>query len=151
MKSTLNHIIEQLIDVYHREEWWHKTKLPKAEAYKYFDRLLNNGNIVFESYNGKLLGYVEFWRLNFEQWGRLVCQAPFHPFDEDIVSGYIAYVANTWIDEEHRQSKVYKVLKLKFFKENYLCDYFVGRALRKTQSQPIKVLRRNRMLKKYGG
>ena len=143
-------IVEQLIDIYLSEEWWHEKKLDRTEADKYFSRLLSTGNIITYSLNGELLGYVEVHRLTFEQWGRIVCHAQFSAYLEDVQHGPVAYVANTYIKPEYRRTNVYKILRLGFFKFTYNCEYFVGHALRK-KTQPIKVLRRDKALKKYGG
>ena len=124
-------VVEQLVDVYFKEETWHKNKLDHEEAIKYHTRMLDNGNIICYLEDDKLLGYVEFWRINYEQFGRLVCHAPFSGYLEDVTSGNIAYVANTWIHKDHRFTNVYKEMKKLFFKENSHCDYYVGEAIRK--------------------
>ena len=143
-------IVDQLIEIYLKYENWHTTKLDKEEARKYFNKLIETGNILYHEEEGEVLGYVEVWKLNYEQWGRVVCHAPLSAYLEDVSKGHIAYVANVYIKPEHRRSKVAKILKMRFFKATINCRYFVGHALTK-KSQPIKVLTRNAMLKKYGG
>jgi hypothetical protein len=134
--------IEQLIGIYYNEEDWHKNKLSYEEAYKYHDKLYRQGNIFTYEESGIVLGYCEFWRINFEQWGRYVCDAPISGYLEDISSGYICVVNNVWINKEHRRGKVFREMRNKFYRLNADCDYYVGHALRKTASQPIKVFKR---------
>jgi ribosomal protein S18 acetylase RimI-like enzyme len=142
-------VISQLTDIYLSDaEWWHERKLTEEDAKRYFRKLFLQGNIVYylSELDNELLGYVESWRINFEQFGRLVCHAPFSAYNENVTGGNIAYLANTWIKPEHRRTNVYRVLRLKFFTANYNCEYFVGRALRK-KTQPIKVLTRSQINK----
>ncbi len=142
-------IVEQLVNNYLSDnEWWHKNKLFREEATKYFDKLLKNGNILYYALQGKLVGYVEFWRLNFEQWGRIVCHVPFSAYHEDVEHGNICYVANVWIDKQYRHGRVMKILKYWFFKMNRDCEFFVGEALRK-KTQPIKVFSYKEFINKY--
>lgn len=135
-------IVDQLSEVYYKYEWWHKNRLNKIELDKYHIKLLDNNNIIYYEENGELLGYVEFWRINFEQFGRLICQCPFSAYLEDVQSGKIAYVANVWIKENVRHTHVARVLKLMFFNANENCEFFVGEARRK-KSEPVKVFTRS--------
>ena len=138
-------IIEQLNDLYYTQETWTKKKISNEEITKYHQRLYDSGNIIVYRELGVILGYVEVWRINFEQFGRLVCHVPFSAYLENVKDGNIAYVANTWIDKNFRRSNVTKYLKDEFFKQNQHCDFFVGEALRKVSSQPIKVFKRKKL------
>jgi len=124
-------IINQLTDIYINYENWHEHKLSEEEARKYFQRLIEKGNIISYTDNGSVVGYVEFWRINYEQWGRIVCGETFSAYTEDIVNGNIAYVANAWIHPDYRRTKIFRMGKMEFFKRNFKCDYFVGEARRK--------------------
>lgn len=125
-------IVEQLCDIYYHKEYWQKDILSPDLAVKYHQRALGKGNIQVYEENGEVLGYYEVWRINFEQFGRLVCHTEdFYANDEDTTNGNIAYVANVWIKPEHRKGKVFRELKLRFFKQTYNCEYFVGEAIRK--------------------
>ena len=142
--KSIKSIVGQLVDSYYKNEYWHKHKLAMEEAIKYHDRLLDTGNIIYYEENDELLGYAEFWRVNYEQWGRIVCGEHFSAYLENVQDGNICYVANIWIKPEARRSHTIKVLKLMFFKLNSHCDYFVGEALQK-RTQPIKVFRRENL------
>ena len=140
-------IIDQLVKVYFDEEWWHTKRMCYDDAVKYHKKMLEQGAIIPYTQMGVLLGYIEVWRVNFEQFGRLICDAPFSAFNEDVVNGNIAYVANIWIDKKFRNTSVMKAIKLVFFKRHFNCDYFVGEAMRK-RTQPVKVFTRQKLLNK---
>lgn len=140
---TIENIISQLCEIYLNHERWHDNKLSYTESLKYFKEMISRGNVIWnEDKHGNILGYCEFFRINFEQWGRMVCHAPFYTFDENTTDGNIAYVANVWIHPYYRRSFVYKDLKERFYKLNNHCDYYVGSALRK-KTQPIKVFKKS--------
>ena len=147
MITTQLNITEQLTTIYFTQEWWHHNKLPREEAMKYHSKLYNDGNITVYLKDEEVLGYLEVWRINFEQFGKLICHAPFSAYLQDIKSGNIAYVANTWIAPEHRGGVVYKYLRNSFFINNHSCDYFVGQAMRK-RTQPIKVFKKSNLSSK---
>lgn len=138
-------IIEQLVDIYLNKETWHKTKMSYEDAYKYHQTMFDRGNIIIWEKQGIVLGYVETWRVNFEQFGRLVCGCDFYADAEDCQTGKIAYLANTWIHENHRSTNVIKMLKIEWLRKHFVCDYFVGEARRKNCS-PIKVFNRKNKL-----
>lgn len=133
-------IVEQLVDIYYKHESWHGEKLSYQEALAYHTKLYNQGNIQVYEKDGIVLGYFEAWFINFEQFGRIVCRLPFSGMGEDILSGKLAYVANTWIHPDFRAGVVYKVLRNRFFNICNKCDYYCGVALRK-KTQPVKVFK----------
>lgn len=139
---AIKSIPEQLTDIYLNQENWHNKKLSYEQSVSYFDKLLDKKNILIYEVNDEVLGYVEFWRISFEQFGRLVCHERFCADIENTTDGNICYVANTWIHPDYRNGIIYKMLKRRFFVTNYKCDYFVGEALRK-KTQPIKVFKKN--------
>jgi hypothetical protein len=143
MIATEN-IIGQLVDVYlSDEEWWHKDKLSVEESYRYFSHVYKLGNIIVHLKDEKLVGYLEFFRLDFCKFGKYVCHEPVNPFKEDVRLGNVCVVHNVWIDKNYRGGSVFKDLKRQFYQNNRNCDYFVGHAIRKTASQPIKVFKKS--------
>lgn len=125
-------IIEQLTDIYLNEEnWYAQAKMPKEEADKYHQKLFDLGNIVTVLDGDLLCGYVEYWRLTFEQFGRIVCGEHFSAYHEDVQGGYLAYVANTYIRPAYRNGQTYKLLKYGFFRANDQATHFCGTAVRK--------------------
>jgi len=139
-------IVSQLTDIYLNREWWVKEedKLPIPIANSYYDKLLKQGNILIAEFDGQVLGYIEVWKINFEQFGRIVCHARFCADGEDILNGNIGYVANVWIDEPYRSSWVTYDLKVKFYNFAHNCEYFCGMATRK-RTQPIKVFKKSEL------
>ena len=133
-------IAEQLTDIYFEYETWHGEKLSYDSALNYHTKLYNQGNIQIYEKDGIVLGYFEVWFINFEQFGRLVCHIPFPAMDEDVISGKLAFVANTWIHPDFRSGVIYKLLRNRFFKMSHHADYYCGSALRK-KTQPIKVFK----------
>ena len=134
-------LAEQLTNIYLREENWHDTKLSKEDAINYHERIIFSGNCITVEDGDFLVGYCEFWRINYEQFGRIICGERFSALTENITNGYIAYVANTFIRVDYRNGKVYKMLRDRFFEANRDCQYFVGEARRK-KAGFIKVFNR---------
>ncbi len=140
---------EQLNEIHQREEFWLNYKMPVEESLLYHSAMYDRGNIVTAERDGKVVGYFEVWKINFEQFGRLFCRVPFSGFQEDVQSGNIAYVANVWIAKDYRNGSVVRELKKKFFEATWMCDYFVGQALRKTASQPVKVFKKEDLVSSF--
>ena len=115
MKTTL---IDQLNEVYYKEEWWQSHKETWCGITNYHQAMLDKGNLIVYVEDGILLGYCEFWRISFEQFGKLICHEKFIAPFENTTDGEICYVANAWIHPDHRQGVVYKRLKSKFFRLN---------------------------------
>lgn len=136
-------IIEQLTNIYLTRETWHANKLSEEQANEYHERLLVQGNILTYVESGELKGYIEYWRLDFEQWGRLVCGVPVYAFDENITDGEIAYINNMWVAED---SKAFDMLVAMFLTKNQDAEFFT--AFRRTKKhQPVLVYDRNDFLK----
>lgn len=137
-------IILQLVNIYNEHEWWHKEKMSYEDAYKYHAHQFKNGNIFVYMKDEKVVGYCEYWRCDFRQWGRIVCHAPFSPLEENVTRGDVCVVANVWIDENYRKSEVVKSMEKEFFKRNCSAEYFVGQAERKSANL-IKVFKRENL------
>ncbi len=140
-------MIDQLVKSYFQNETWIKNKLTPEEAWKYHEKLYSQGNIIVYQELGVMLGYVEFWRINYEQFGRIICQEPFSAYIENVKDGNIAYVANVWIEPKFRNTTIIKTLKLLFFKRNFDADYFVGEAIRK-HTNLVKVFKKEELTSK---
>lgn len=141
-------IVESLTDTYLNKENWHKNKLSKEQSDEYHERLLVQGNILTYIKDGELVGYLEFWRINTEQLGRIVCGIPVYTDEEDILSGNISFINNMWINPDNRHSNVFEVLACMFLSRNKDSEYFV--AMRRLKhSHPIQVYRRDELIKLY--
>jgi enolase len=137
-------IQQQLTDIYLNKETWHEKKLSYEESIKYHEHLLESGNIIVVRDGDRVIGYVEFWRLTYEQFGRVICGEPLSAMHEDVQTGQIAYLANVFIEKDYRNGGVYKMMKKRFFEANTLCTHFVGEARRKPCA-PVKVFKRNQV------
>lgn len=141
-------IINQLTDVYHNFETWHKQKLTREQSNEYHERLMINGNILTYIKSGELIGYLEFWRINFEQLGRLVCGQPVLTDIEDLLSGNIAYINNMWINPDDRGGFAFEFLASMFLSRNKDAEFFVAfRNLK--HNKPIQVYKRDELIKLY--
>jgi len=141
-------LIDELLHFYYVHDLFQKDYLDYEEARKYHEVAVSKGRIHYVSDGVRLLGYCESWRINFEQFGRIICGLPFNIKNEDIETGKIAYVANVTIHPEHRKSSVIKELTRLFFKSNIGCDFFCGIARRKKHS-PVKVFTAQEAYKKW--
>jgi len=122
MKNT----VEQLVDIYFRDEWWHSFKMPYPEAINYHYQMLMQGNIKTIEDLGIVLGYYEVWLINKEQLNRIILHKPFDARKEDVSSGDIAYLSNLWIDKSFRKGRVFRELYAKFFEQVNKCQMVVG-------------------------
>lgn len=127
--------------MYQKEETWHTKRLSEEDAILYHEVLLRKKRIIPYLFDDQLLGYIESWRIDFEQFGRLICHLPFSAVSEEVEKGPICYVANIWVRKDHRDGAVLKALRNELFIQNVTAEFFVGEALRK-KTQPIKVLRK---------
>jgi hypothetical protein len=159
-------VLSQLFDIYQTQEWWHKKKLGKEDFFRYTDKLLRSGNIFFvvdgvsptPDGTPRVVGYTEVWKIDYAQFGRLICGEDIKASEEDTQTGKLAYVANVWIDEAYRvgfgefiKVSVVKTMRRMYYEFTADVEYHCGQALRKTQSQPVKVFKA-KLLKgeKYG-
>lgn len=141
-------IIEKLTNVYHNLEFWHSHKLNIEESNKYHERLLVNGNILTYIQDNELLGYLEFWLLDYSQFGRLVCNQPILTDTEDLLNGNIALINNMWIAENERGSKAFEILSCMFLGRCSTADFYVA-FRRVKRHQPIQVYSRDEIMKHF--
>ena len=144
----IDSVLDQLTRIHYEYENWHDKNQPKSEVKQYISKVIKKGRLLVYVSQGEVLGYVESWRLDYDQWGKIVCHESFSPCDQEVNFGPIAYVANVWIHPDHRRSNVFKMLYIGFMQQNWNAKYFVGVALRK-KTQPIKVLTKKDVYDKY--
>lgn len=133
-----------LTHCYLTQQPWQEFLMTEQDAIYYFEEMITRGNIIAEVEGDELLGYVESWHINFEQFGRLVCKAPFWTFEENTTDGNICFLANIWINPDHRRGLVFKKMELEFFSNNRHDEYYTGFAWRK-KTKPIKVFKRSEL------
>ena len=144
------YLAEQLVEVYLTQETWHTKKLTYEQALDYYNVAISKGRIIYYEQFGEILGYVESWRINYDQFGRILCRLPFNIKEEDVERGNICYIEGTWIKPEKRGfgNPIPQYLTQQVFKQNFECEFFVGEAMRK-QAGFIKILKRTDAIKKY--
>jgi len=142
MNDEIDDIARQLTRIYLDEEDWHDEKLSKPEAIRYHKRLIEKGSIIQCTCGKRLVGYIEVWKVNFEQFGRLVCNTPFSAVEEDVENGNIGWVGNIWVEPEYRHKGVFKAMRKEFIKMCKTCDYYAGRAL--TKDGKVKLFNRRK-------
>ena len=142
-------IVDQLLEIYYEKEDWHTIKLDKDKAYRYFDNLVKSGNILYYE-EEKVIGYTEFWKVNYEQFGRIVCNESFSPNDENVTDGNIAFIVNMYIDKECRRSKAISKMGIEFFKRTGFCKHYSWERSSRLNAC-FKVFTREQMLHKFGG
>lgn len=140
-------IIEQLTNIYLNKEFWHKNKLSESEANLYHERLLMQGNIITYIRDNELLGYLEYYRINFEQLGRIMCNYTL-AHNEDLLSGNIAFINRMWIREDYRNSIPYITLSKEFLIKNKDANMFVAIQNHK-KHKPFQIYSRDELLKFY--
>lgn len=141
-------IIGQLTDIYLTQEHWHKSKLSKEEANEYHERLMINGNILTYIKSGELLGYLEFWLIDYSQFGRLVCNQSIITDKENLLDGNIALINNMWISEKDRNGIVFDMLSAMFLARCKMADFYVA-FRRVKRHQPIQVYTRDEIMKHF--
>lgn len=141
-------IPEQLTFIYLNQETWHKKKLSEAEANIYHERLLLQGNIITYGKDNVLVGYIEFWRINADQLGRIIIGDPILTDVEDIVSGPIAYINNMFVLEESRRGEAFEMLGSMFLAKNSDAEVFVAcRNLK--HHKPVQVYKKDELIRLY--
>ena len=120
-------IINQLVRTYYNEETWIKKPMSRKDAFNYHKRVVAKGNVIQCTAGNRLVGYVEFWRVNYEQLGRIVCNTGFSAYHENTVDGDICWLYGMWIDEEYRQGKVINKLKKELWEQTKNCKYILGK------------------------
>ena len=129
-------------------ENWHRSKLSPEESDRYHERLLLQGNIITFCRKNVVLGYLEYWRINPEQLGRIILGIPIKTDVEDILTGPISYINNMWIDENYRNGEVFEMLSNMFLVKNRDAEFFVAcRSLR--NNKPMQVYTRQELIRLY--
>lgn len=133
-------LIAQLINVYYHEEYWVKRKMSVDKIRRYFNILLNNGNIITVERDKELLGYVEFWLINENQFSKLQRGGNLRPETEDVQTGNICYLNSLWIKNTERKGEVFKMMKKRFFEATRHCTLYCG--VENKHNKRFRMLRR---------
>ena len=142
----MSSIIEQLNNIYYK---YRKVTiiLPVDELTSYHERHLMNGNIITYIVNGELLGYIESWKISYEQLGRICCNLTL-AHEEDLISGNICLITFMYITPDMRNAEVFLNLGKTLIDRNKNCTHFVAMQFPKKHKQ-IQVYSREEILKHY--
>lgn len=140
-------IAEQLTFLYINDEKWYSHKLSEHDANLYHERLLMQGNIITHITDGMLDGYLEFYRINYEQLGRILCDIQLGD-DEDLLTGDIAFINRMWIKEEFRNTRIFNMLGAIFLERNKDANIFATIQQHKNH-KPFQVYSKEELIRFY--
>lgn len=140
-------IIEKIIDLYENILPKNQIMLPHSEALEYFERLMMNGNIITYVKDGELLGFLEFWKVNFEQFGR-ICAGVTLDHSEDLLNGNIGMITRMWITPTMRNGETFLHLGRAFLEKNQGCSHYAAMQFHKNH-KPLQVYSRDQIIKHY--
>lgn len=140
-------ILEEIVTIYETKMPKVAIMLPRAEALEYFERLMINGNILTYVKDGELLGFCEFWRVDYSQFGRLCCNITL-AHDEDLLNGNIALITRMYIVPDKRNSEVFMTLAAQFLSRNKDCTHFAAFQQQKIH-KPVQVYTRDQIIKHF--
>ena len=106
-----------------------------------------NGNVITYVQDGELLGFIEFWRLDFSQWGR-ICANMTLTHDENLTEGPVCLISGMWIKQDLRNGETFLFLGRTFLEKNKDAEHFSAMQAHK-HHKPLQVYSRNEVLKHY--
>ena len=121
---NIPNVVNQFIDIHYKEEWWIENKLSENDAQMYFLRMLAFGNIILYTQADSVAGFVEFWRISPEQFGRHSLGLPIYN-TEDLMRGDVCYINSFFVAKEHRFGECIEYLKTELFNRNKDAKFFV--------------------------
>lgn len=117
------------------------------DAIKYFERLMMNGNIITYIKEGELLGFIEFWRINHEQFGRLCCNETLQ-HEENLLNGSICLITRMYIIPDLRNAETFINLGRALLERNKDATNYAAMQMQK-KHKPLQVYTRDEILKHY--
>jgi hypothetical protein len=128
---TLTVDLEELLDFTLTHEQFQTTK-DYAHVKDILRVLLDKDRLILAYRDGQIVGYIESWRLSFEQLGRVILDIPFNIESEDIETGEVCFLSNITIHPDHRGGSVMRELRNEFILQNRDASYWIGHAQRKS-------------------
>jgi len=151
-ESGLMDLAKQVADFVLAHDTVQNKKVDSKVLENAFKVLIDKNRIIFtKDLKGDILGFIESWRIGYKELGFIVCHkdTPVSVLSAwEIEKGNICYIANMVIHPQHRNGAVMKYIKGEFFKQNFMCDFFIGER-RSKKHQPVIVLNRQDFYDKY--
>lgn len=127
----MDNIVNQLVGIYYSIEYAENRVLTELEANHYYTHMLRHGRVNVYLEGDKVVGFIESWRLDTEQLGRVIIWDNFSALKEDVNEGPIAYISDMWVDPDYRRSNITNMLIDMFKESNKDADYFVSDRVKK--------------------
>ena len=140
-------IVEQIVFLYGHVLPKNPIMLTYEEALEYFERLIMNGNIITYVKDNELLGFIEYWRINNEQFGRICCNYTL-AHEEDLLHGNICLITRMYIVPDLRNAETFVVLGRQLLEKNKDAVNFAAMQFHKVH-KPLQVYSREQILKHY--
>jgi hypothetical protein len=116
----------------------------------YFIALDHRKNLIVElDLEQEIIGFIELWRINYEQLGRIMVHGLIDAREENTTDGELCFLANLAIHPSHYRGPVADLLRRRFFKENYTCSFFCGDSRRRAHHHTFNIYPRTEIMSKY--
>jgi hypothetical protein len=106
-----------------------------------------NGNIITYVKDGELLGFIEFWRISYEQFGRVCCNLSLD-HGEDLLNGNICLITRMYIIPGLHFGETFINLGRLLLEKNKNCVFFTAQQEQKKHKN-LQVYTRDQVLKHY--
>lgn len=140
-------ILEEITHIYETVMPKNPIMLSHDEALAYFERMIMRGNVITYIVDGELQGYIEFWRIDYTQFGRICCNWTLAN-DEDLNSGNICLISGMWIKQNLRNGETFLHLGRTFLEKNKDATHFVALQAHKNH-KPLQIYTREQVLIHY--
>lgn len=139
-------ILHQILKIYEEVLPKQPIMLSHNEAMQYFERLMMNGNIITYVKDGELCGFLEFWKVSTEQFGRICCNMTLD-HSEDLLNGNIGLITRMWITPDMRNGETFLHLGREFLRVNEECTHYAWLQSQK-RHKPLQVYSKEDMFKR---
>ena len=140
-------MINKIVHLYLHELPKCPVMLSEQEATEYFERLMMNGNIITYVKDGELLGFLEFWRISPEIFGKVTLGLPIS-HETDLNNGEICLITRMYIVPDLRNAETFITMGREFLARNADATHFVALQQHK-HHKPIQIYSRDEILKHY--
>lgn len=138
-QENIKALVWDLIQFCHENEG--HQEIINYELCNYLVNIIVKDRILIEWDARGIAGFMEYFRLDETQFGRIVLGDVFNIIEEDITEGPIAYMANVCVRHDLRGAETFKKLQRRFFSENADARYITGTKNGK-RYKPIAVFKR---------